>query len=262
MKENLVVSKLRDGDQLSEDLIREELARILESSLFAQSDRLGRFLRFTVETRLAGQADVLKEYLIGTEVYQRNSSYHPSEDSIVRSEARRLRSKLKEYYESVGKYDPVHIHYRPGSYVPAFRPRPSESSEYTSTSAKPGELLIRIRRNVLTDNNNGVEVEIQARVTNDQAQDEKTASYAYGLLQRLASFAAKDATPLEPNLAPETVSTDVPKPIQIKPRSTRTTEGRTVRAVISKVDRMKIRQDQVNDTSAIRKTNFRRSASL
>jgi len=45
----------------------------------------------------------MKEYLIGTEVYHRPTSYHPSEDSIVRSEARRLRSKLKEYYDSVGK---------------------------------------------------------------------------------------------------------------------------------------------------------------
>src|ERR1700732_58548 len=188
MKENLVVNRPKGEDQLSEDSIREELSRILESSLFAQSDRLGRFLRFTVETTLAGEADTLKEYLVGTEVYERNSSYHPSEDSIVRSEARRLRSKLKEYYDSTGKHDPLQIYYRPGSYVPGFRSRPSESSEHTtSTSAKPGELLIRMRRNVLTENNNGVEVEIQARVTNDQAQDEKTASYAYDLLQRLAS---------------------------------------------------------------------------
>jgi hypothetical protein len=43
-------------------------------------------------------------------------------DSIVRSEARRLRSKLKEYYESVGKDDPVLIYYRLGSYAPVFRP--------------------------------------------------------------------------------------------------------------------------------------------
>jgi TolB-like protein len=43
-------------------------------------------------------------------------------DSIVRSEARRLRSKLKEYYESVGKDDPVFIYYRLGSYAPVFRP--------------------------------------------------------------------------------------------------------------------------------------------
>jgi hypothetical protein len=262
MSLNSLMTEGKSEGKISEPAIREELSRVLQSSVFAQSDRLGRFIRFTVETTLAGEAETLKEYLIGTEVYGRNSSYHPSEDSIVRSEARRLRSKLKEYYDSIGKDDPVHIYYRPGSYVPTFRPRPSEGGEYTSTTAKPGELLIRIWRNVLTENNNDVEVEIQARVTNDQAQDEKTASYAYDLLRRLASFAAKDATPLESNLAPETVSTDVPKPIQIKPRSTRTREGRTVRAVISKVDRMKIRQDQIDDASAIRKMNFRRSASL
>jgi hypothetical protein len=262
MSLNLVMTEGKSEYKISEQAIREELSRVLQSSMFAQSDRLGRFLRFTVETTLAGEADTLKEYLIGTEVYERNSSYHPSEDSIVRGEARRLRSKLKEYYESVGKDDGVIISYRPGSYVPAFRPRLSEGGEYTSTSAKPGELLFRIRRNVLTESNNGVELEIQARVTNDQAQDDKTASYAYGLLQRLASFAAKDATPLESNPAPETVSTDVPKPIQIKSRGKRTTDGRTVRAVISKVDRMKIRRDQVDDSSAIRKVSFGRSASL
>jgi TolB-like protein len=43
-------------------------------------------------------------------------------DSIVRSEARRLRSKLKEYYESVGKDDGVFIGFRLGSYVPVFSP--------------------------------------------------------------------------------------------------------------------------------------------
>ena len=262
MRENLAVSKTKTDDRIPEGLIRRELSRILESSLFAQSDRLGRFLRFTVETTLAGEADMLKEYLIGTEVYDRKPPYHPSSDSIVRSEARRLRGKLKEYYESVGKDDPVIICYRLGGYVPVFRPRTSEGGDHTSTNAKPGELLIRIWRNVQTDGYKDVQVEVQARITNDQARHEETASYAYDLLHRLASFAAKDATPLGSNIAPETVSTDVPKPIQIKSRSTRTTERRTVRAVISKGDRMKIRRDQVDDTSAIRKMNFRRSASL
>jgi TolB-like protein len=108
-------------EPISEHAIRAELFRILESSLFVQSDRLGRFLRFTVEKTVAGESETLKEYLIGTEVYQRPSSYCPSEDSIVRSEARRLRTKLREYYDSAGKNDPVSIHYRPGSYVPLFR---------------------------------------------------------------------------------------------------------------------------------------------
>jgi hypothetical protein len=88
-------AEARYKDTISEEAIRDELARILESSMFVQSDRLGRFLSFTVETTLAGEAETLKEYLIGTEVYSRNSSYNTSEDSIVRSEARRLRRKLK-----------------------------------------------------------------------------------------------------------------------------------------------------------------------
>ena len=137
MKANLIVSKPRGEDQLSEDLIREELSRILESSLFVQSDRLGRFLRFTVETTLVGAAETLKEYLIGTEVYNRGSSYHPSEDSIVRSEARRLRSKLREYYQSVGKDDSVFIYYRPGSYVPAFRRRTSRDGDRIAATYRP-----------------------------------------------------------------------------------------------------------------------------
>lgn len=245
MSVNLVVSEPKIEGKIPKETIREGLSRVLESSMFAQSDRLGRFLRFTVETTLAGEAETLKEYVIGTEVYERNSSYHPSEDSIVRSEARRLRSKLREYYDSVGKYDPVHIYYRPGSYVPAFRPGPREGGEYASTNAKPGEFLIRIWRNVQTDGYHGVQVEVQARITNDQARHEETASYAYDLLHRLASLAAKDAAPLESKLALETVSTAVAKPISIKSRSTRTTESRPVRAAINKVDRVKTRYGQL-----------------
>ena len=43
------------------------------------------------------------------------------QDSIVRTEARRLRKKLKEYYEHEGKDDPVLIYFRLGSYAPVFR---------------------------------------------------------------------------------------------------------------------------------------------
>jgi hypothetical protein len=121
MREHAVFSGPISEGEIAQEAIRGELSRILESPIFVQSDRLGRFLRYTVETTLAGDAETLKEYLIGTEVYDRKPPYHPSVDSIVRSEARRLRSKLKEYYESMGRNDSVFIYYRPGSYVPAFR---------------------------------------------------------------------------------------------------------------------------------------------
>ena len=113
---------------VSERAIREQLARLLESSIFVHSLRLGRFLRLTVDTTLAGRADTLKEYLIGTEVYDRKPPYHPSADSIVRSEARRLRNKLKQYYESDGMDDPVFVYYRPGTYVPVFRLRSAQDA--------------------------------------------------------------------------------------------------------------------------------------
>jgi len=145
MGNGLVGSEPQNKDAISEEAIRDELGRILESSMFTQSDRLGRFLRFTVETTLTGDAEMLKEYLIGTEVYDRNPSYNPSEDSIVRSEARRLRRKLKEYYESVGKDDSIFIYYRPGSYVPVFRLRDSRDRDGAGKDGGLDELFVEGR---------------------------------------------------------------------------------------------------------------------
>jgi len=121
MSLNLLVAIPKVENNVSERAIREQLARMFDSEIFVHSHRLSRFLRFTVDATLAGQAEILKEYVIGTEVYDRRPPYHPSTDSIVRSEARRLRNKLKQYYESDGKDDPVFIYYRPGCYAPVFR---------------------------------------------------------------------------------------------------------------------------------------------
>jgi len=130
----------RTAETLSEQEVRSELARLLQSPLFAQSDRLGRFLRFSIENALAGKADVLKEYVIGVEVYDRKPPYHPSQDSIVRTEARRLRAKLKEYYESEGRKNPVFIYFRPGTYVPVFRK--NATSVESDSGLPPNEQLL------------------------------------------------------------------------------------------------------------------------
>jgi hypothetical protein len=142
MSENAGTGNRISDAGIAPDAIREELARILASHIFVQSDRLGRFLRYTVETTLAGEAETLKEYRIGTEVYDRRPPYHPSSDSIVRSEARRLRRKLKEYYESNGMGDPLFVYYRPGSYVPVFRRRESQKAIASATERAFRELLV------------------------------------------------------------------------------------------------------------------------
>ncbi len=117
------IDSRKEPDNLhpSEENMREQLARILRSPVFSQSDRISRFLRYIVEQTINGNKDYLKEYVIGSEVYDRKPPYHPSRDSIVRTEAWRLRAKLKEYYQGAGKDDLVFIYLRPGSYIPVFQ---------------------------------------------------------------------------------------------------------------------------------------------
>ena len=75
------------------------------------------------------------------EVFDRTSEYDPNVDAIVRVEARRLRAKLKEYYEGPGRNDPVLIGLRPGSYVPIFRwfgPEPGNPGKEIGTTVEAG----------------------------------------------------------------------------------------------------------------------------
>ncbi len=114
--------------------VRAELQRILESKTFARSPRISRFLAFVVDQTLAGQEDKLKEYLLGVEVFNRQDSFDPRIDSIVRVEARRLRLKLDLYYESEGQADRVLIRFRKGCYVPTFSNRNSLTDDLVSGS--------------------------------------------------------------------------------------------------------------------------------
>ena len=107
------------------------LEKILGSSTFIQSHRMCRFLRFVVETRLAGDLDQLKESIIGIAVFDRPAGYDPKLDAIVRVEARRLRTKLSEYYSGDGAGAAVRIVLPKGSYVP----------EFESAAAAPAERI-------------------------------------------------------------------------------------------------------------------------
>jgi TolB-like protein len=106
------------GGGFSPSTVSSELDKILSSSTFIRSKRLGRFLRFTVEQCLEGRQGALKEYLVGVEVFNKLETFDPRIDSIVRVEARRLRSKLEKYYQTEGRDDNVIIQFRKGSYVP------------------------------------------------------------------------------------------------------------------------------------------------
>ncbi|WP_321473539.1 tetratricopeptide repeat protein [uncultured Paludibaculum sp.] len=103
---------------MQRDSVESALSKIDRSKPFRQSERMRRFLRFVVERALDGDAEALKEYTVGMEVFDRPADFDPRIDSIVRVEARRLRRKLNEYYEREGQDDFVRITLQEGSYAP------------------------------------------------------------------------------------------------------------------------------------------------
>jgi TolB-like protein len=104
-----------------EHQVRARLDRILRTPGFASDPRSCAFLTYVVELVLSGRSSEIKESTLGLEVFGRAPGYDCRNDSIVRTQARRVREKLAEYYLSAGKNDPVWIEIRKGGYVPEFR---------------------------------------------------------------------------------------------------------------------------------------------
>jgi Tol biopolymer transport system component len=126
----------------SSQAAREELRRIVSSPVFEDAERLVRFLTFVVEESLAGRGGILKEAIIGVEVFGRAPAYDPKIDPIVRVQARRLRSKLESWYETGGRTSAVRIGLPKGGYAPEFGPPPAP--EQPSVVAAPRARWARI----------------------------------------------------------------------------------------------------------------------
>lgn len=105
----------RNGDA---EAIRLQVERILGSKIFVSAQRSQAFLRYAVERSIAGAAP--KEYEIAVDVLDRSASYDPAVDATVRVEAGRLRNRLREYYATEGKADPIFIDMPKGGYGAVF----------------------------------------------------------------------------------------------------------------------------------------------
>ncbi len=124
--------------------VRQQLEKILNHALFARSARMCRFLRLAVERELEGRGAELKEYLIGVEVFDRKHAYDPRVDPIVRVEARRLRAKLRQYYQGDGSNDPIVIEFATGGYSPQFRLRTQASEPALQAPAAAAPLATAV----------------------------------------------------------------------------------------------------------------------
>ncbi len=194
---------------LREAEIRSELERILRSRVFVHSHRIRRFLQFVVEECLMGQHHRLKEYLIGLEVFNRQEAFDPRVDSIVRVEARRLRTKLEEFYLTEGHDSEIRIQLRKGSYVPVFEHRGSGMTARTGYNKPAPRRSIGVGAitvfNGGADHNNAVE-DVKRRIAHVLIKE--------GYFQVTGTSGTQpeaSATPLEGNgSAPETPETSRP----------------------------------------------------
>jgi len=100
---------------------RQQLERVLASAGFSRNERMARFLRFLVEQHLEGKDGELKESVIAIEVFGRRPDHNPAQDSIVRTEAGRLRARLSEYYSGEGRRDALVFELPKGGYAPVLR---------------------------------------------------------------------------------------------------------------------------------------------
>lgn len=141
---------MNEMDGILVQAVRDHLDRIVADDLFSGAARLRRFLRFTVESKISGREDQVKEFVIGREVFDRKDGYDPRLDPIVRVEARRLRAKLAEYYAGPGRAEPLRLEYPRGSYVPIVtRPAAAVGADAPPTRRRsrtwlaiPGAILV------------------------------------------------------------------------------------------------------------------------
>ncbi|HKQ74217.1 MAG TPA: hypothetical protein VJ810_10995 [Blastocatellia bacterium] len=124
--------------------VRQLIERILCSRHFSNAPKKQKFLQLICEAYLDGRASELNEYLIGYEVFDRNETYDPALDSIVRVGAHEVRKKLELYYKSEGINDEILLEIPAGSYIPIFtRLRQAPESPESSKAAPSTRLLSR-----------------------------------------------------------------------------------------------------------------------
>jgi len=127
------------------ELVRKELAAVCADPLFSETTRMKRFLRYVVEQTLQGNANRLKGYVIGVEVFDRPEDFDPQSDTIVRVQAGQLRRRLDLYYAERGKTSSVRITIPKGRYAPTFdirhTPHDGDRAQLTNPIKRDDEAL-------------------------------------------------------------------------------------------------------------------------
>ncbi|MDE2435687.1 MAG: hypothetical protein KGM49_05455 [Sphingomonadales bacterium] len=98
-------------------------AQVLDATLrgpqFRNSQRQAALLRYLVTEECEGRGERLSAYAIAFDVFERDTSFNPAIDSIVRVEMHRLRGNLQAWGEDPANAESLMLEIRPRSYRPS-----------------------------------------------------------------------------------------------------------------------------------------------
>lgn len=107
------------AQDLSASLIQEAVAAMMRSTPFCTSKQCQYLLQYIVDNSLSGHAELLKERVVGMEVFGRRPDYDTNADPIVRARVAEVRKRLALYYQT-DPGDAVRISVPHGSFRATF----------------------------------------------------------------------------------------------------------------------------------------------
>ena len=115
-------------------LIDEALEDVLTGSVFRSSRQCQALLRYIIEHSRAHRGEMLRERVIGANVFGRAPDYDTGNDPVVRNRAAELRKRLAQHYMGTrGSKGAIRIEIPTGSYRAIFE----IADEFESGSALP-----------------------------------------------------------------------------------------------------------------------------
>lgn len=116
LREAEIAKIAKSADRMA--ALQKHLKEIVQGKAFKGSLRSAQFLSYIVEQAIAGNFELLKERVIGAELFQRSPSYDTGEDAIVRVTASDVRKRLLQHYDRYEAASDIHINLPLGSYIP------------------------------------------------------------------------------------------------------------------------------------------------
>jgi hypothetical protein len=96
--------------------LQQALDQILASGPFRNTLQCQSLLRYIVKHSLAGEDHLLRERVIGSEIFGRRPDYETGDDPVVRIRVAEVRKRLAQYYQSLQEVPEVRIEIPSGGY--------------------------------------------------------------------------------------------------------------------------------------------------